>query len=327
MIEEIVPNLYRIEIPLPRNPLKYLNSYLIKGKGRFLLIDTGMNREECKREMSSGLAKLDVDLAKTDIFITHRHADHLGLVASLVTDTSTVYINEKEAAEINARISDKDMAWRKRNSVYLLNGFPEEELERAIASHPGRRFGLKRHLDFSTLKEDDAIEIGDYSFRCIETPGHSPGHLCLYEADKKILIAGDHILFDITPNINFWLEMQNSLEQYLASLEKVYALDVNLVLPGHRRIMNNHRQRIRELQEHHQARLNEIIFALEEGDKTAFQVASCVTWDIDCSSWELFPAAQKWFAFGETFAHLKYLEAKKLVRVRSRGNEVVFSLK
>ena len=327
MIEEILPNLYRIEIPLPKNPLKYLNSYLIKDKGRFLLIDTGMNREECRREMSSSLARLDVDLGKTDLFITHLHADHLGLAATLAADTSTVYFNEKEASMMNAEISDKDRAWRKRDEIYLLNGFPEEELKKAAGSHPGRRFGLKHRIDFCILREGDKIEIGDYSFRGIETPGHSPGHLCLYDADKKILVAGDHILFDITPNITCWLEMENSLEQYLASLEKVYALDVNLVLPGHRRIMNNHRQRIRELQEHHQARLNETLLALEKGEKTAFQVAPYLTWDIDCSSWELFPAAQKWFAFGETLAHLKYLEEKQLVQERSREHRIVFSLK
>ena len=326
MIEEILPSLYRIEIHLPKSPLKYLNSYLVKDKGRFLLIDTGMNREECMREMSSSLAKLEVDLRKTDFFITHLHADHLGLAAILATDTSTVYFNEKEAPMINAEIADKDSAWRERDENFLRHGFPEEELEKAAGSHPGRRFGLKRHLDFTILKEGDAIEIGDYSFRCIETPGHSPGHLSLYEPDKKILVAGDHILFDITPNITFWLEMENSLKKYLASLEKVYALDINLVLPGHRRLLKGHRQRIRELQEHHQDRLNEILLALEEGEMTAFEVAPHVTWDISFSSWEMFPATQKWFAFGETLARLKYLEAKQAVQERSRENKIVFSL-
>jgi len=49
MIEQVLPDLFRIEIPLPNSPLRSLNSYLIKGKERFLIIDTGMNREECLR--------------------------------------------------------------------------------------------------------------------------------------------------------------------------------------------------------------------------------------------------------------------------------------
>ena len=114
MAEEILPNLYRIEIPLPKNPLKALNSYLIKAQGRFLLIDTGMNREECMRVMFSELEGLHVDLKKTDIFITHLHADHSGLAATLATDTSTVYFNQKDASIVGADISKKEERWRKR---------------------------------------------------------------------------------------------------------------------------------------------------------------------------------------------------------------------
>ena len=91
MIKEILPNLYRIEVPLPRNPLQAVNSYVIKAKGQSLIIDTGMNRKECMDVMSSGLKELNVDLKEADFFITHLHADHLGLVSNLATDTSTIY--------------------------------------------------------------------------------------------------------------------------------------------------------------------------------------------------------------------------------------------
>ena len=322
MIEEILPNLYKIEVPLPQSPLKAINSYVIKAQGQSLIIDTGMNREECMSVLSSGLKELDVDLRKADFFITHLHADHLGLVSSLATNTSTIYFNQPDAAIISSVGH-----WEEMSNFARINGFPEDELQRAIKDHPGRKYSSRGHLDFYILKEGDTVSIGDYLFKCIETPGHSPGHMCLYEANKKILVAGDHILFDITPNITFWLEMKSSLKQYLASLEKVYALDVNLTLPGHRSTLNNHRKRVRELQEHHQSRLNEVRSALEEGSKNAFQVAPYVTWDIDCDSWEAFPSQQKWFAFGETVAHLKYLEEKGEIRRETRGQTVVFSSK
>ena len=327
MVEEIIPNLYRVEIPLPRNPLKALNSYVIKGEDRFLVIDTGMNREECRHEMFSNLKRLDADLKKTDFFITHLHADHLGLVASLASDTSIVYFNQTEAAMVNTESSEMQRRWQQIYAYYLANGLPKNELGRAVESHPWRLYGLQHRLDFCTLSEGDAIEIGDYLFRCIETPGHSPGHMCLYEANKKVLISGDHILFDITPNITFWLGMENSLKEYLSSLEKVYDLDVDLVLPGHRSIGNEHKGRIIELREHHQARLNEIISALEDGEKTAFEIAPYVSWDVGYSSWELFPASQKWFAVGETIAHLHYLEEEAMILRKTRGDKIVFSLK
>ena len=54
------------------------------------------------------------------------------------------------------------------------------------------------------------------------------------------LLAGDHILVDITPNIQCWSDVQNPLKHYLASLEKVAGLQVDLVLPGHRRLIADH---------------------------------------------------------------------------------------
>ena len=53
MIEEVWPNIFRMEIPLPANPLKAINSYVVKGGDRFLIIDTGMNRPECLGAMQS----------------------------------------------------------------------------------------------------------------------------------------------------------------------------------------------------------------------------------------------------------------------------------
>ena len=83
MPEEICQNIYRIEVPLPENPLKSLNSYVIKGKDRNLVVDTGFNQKICLEAMQTGLSTLGIDLSQTDFFITHFHADHFGLVAVL----------------------------------------------------------------------------------------------------------------------------------------------------------------------------------------------------------------------------------------------------
>ena len=140
-------------------------------------------------------------------------------------------------------------------------------------------------------------------------------------------MSGDHILIDITPNITYWPELENSLKHYLENLEKVYPLDVSLVLPGHRSIWNDHRKRIEELQEHHQDRLNEVLSALEGGDKTAWEVAPCITWDIEFDSWEQFPTTQKWFAIGETIAHLHYLEEDGSIRKKTTNDhKILYSL-
>ena len=313
MVEEILANLYKLEIPLPKSPLKALNSYVIKNTERNLIIDTGWNQEECMYAMQTGLRELGVDTRKTDFFITHLHADHFGLISDLITDTSKIYFNQPDADRFKS-----GFRWDDFVDFARLNGVPENELQAIRQSHPGLKFRAKGGLAFHILREGDAISIGNYVFKCVETPGHTWGHMCLYEPNKKIFIAGDHILNDITPNIQLWSDEWDPLKEYLASLEKVYKLDIELVLPGHRGIFKNCRGRIQELKHHHQKRLEEIISILEKGKKNAFQVASQMSWDIICDSWDLFPVSQKWFATGEAIAHLKYLKEKGMIRKEIR---------
>ena len=53
-MKEIIPNIYSIPVPLPNNPLKELNAYLVKGSQRSLLIDTGFNLPECREALEKG---------------------------------------------------------------------------------------------------------------------------------------------------------------------------------------------------------------------------------------------------------------------------------
>ena len=321
MIEEIMTNLYKMEIPLPESPLKSLNSYVIKAQDRNLIIDTGMNREECRNSMKSGLRELGIDIRKTDFFITHLHSDHLGLVSSLATDSSTIYFNQPDADRIQSGIFLDDLI-----NFARLNGFPEKELQTISYTHPGFKYRPKGNPDFYILKEGDTISISDYVFNCVETPGHTKGHMCLCEPSKKIFVAGDHILNDITPNILLMSDEWDPLKAYLESLDKVYGLDIELVLPGHRGTFRNWRERIQELKHHHQERLDEIISILGKGKKSAFQIASEMSWDIIYDSWDLFPVPQKWFATGEAIAHLKYLEEKGMIRKEMPEHRIIYSL-
>ena len=322
MCEEVHPNLFRIQIPLPESPLKYLNSYVIKDPARSLIIDTGLNRQECLDAMQTGLDKLGIDLAKSDIFITHLHADHFGLVSKLVTDSTNIYFSRPDKELVESWEGFGDMvAYAGRN------GFPEDELKAAIEKHPGSRYGTDWMPELKVLDDGDLIDVGSYHFKCVATPGHTMGHTCLYEPNRKILVAGDHILTDITPNIQCWSDNENRLKHYLASLDKVYDLEVDLVLPGHRRLIDNHRARIEELKEHHQQRLDEVLSILARGPMSAFQVAAHMTWDIACDSWDQFPVTQKWFATGEAISHLRYQEDAGLIKRKIVGQNIVFALR
>jgi len=318
MIDTIRPGLHRIEVPIPRSPLKAVNSYVLTSRDRNLVIDTGMRRPECEEALRGGLAELAIDLSATDFFITHLHADHLGLVGELATDTSCVYFNRPDGELIEAGIQDPGVWYEPVIDRARKGGFSDEEIEEALRRHPGLRFSPTSYPDFVFVDDGDELEIGDYRFVVVATPGHTPGHLCLYEPSLKILMSGDHVLGDITPNITMWRENDDSLGDYLESLEKVAKLDVELALPGHRTAIEDCRGRIAELEEHHRRRLAEVMAILADRSATAYEVASKMTWDIVAKSWPDFPVVQKWFAVSEAAAHLYYLERRDKVFVEER---------
>lgn len=318
MVEKIMDNLYRIEIPLPRNPLKTLNSYLIKGDKRNLLIDTGFNRQECYDTMVSALDELEVDLSETDIFITHMHADHSGLAAKLMRDGTLVYCSQIDAYIINA--SNTDEYWDRLEERFYLYGLPHHIADSSNRVHPGWIYRTAKDIDFSVVEDGDVINVGDYALKCIHTPGHTAGHMCLYDEKKQLLFSGDHILGDITPVISIGLTQDDPLGRYMESLKEIEKLPIRNILTAHRRKIGDPYVRIEEIREHHRNRIDEVINILQKGPKNAYETAMWMTWDISCKSWDEFPPQQKWFATGEAAAHLIYLwKIGKLKRYEIEG--------
>ncbi|MFB3820236.1 MAG: MBL fold metallo-hydrolase, partial [Candidatus Methylomirabilales bacterium] len=305
--EEVLPDIFRLEIPLPRNPLRAVNAYVVRGGGRWLMIDTGMNRPECLDAVRAGLAALGVDLGRTDFFITHGHSDHVGLVSELAAPGSRIFMHARDAAILANPELWSDMAVAART-----HGFPDPET--AVMKHPGRKYLFSGQPRFTHIAEGDRLPVGKYAWRCVETPGHTPGHVCLHDAERRILVSGDHILATITPNISGWVEGPDPLGDFLASLGKVAAMEADATLPAHRGVIRDHRGRVAELKAHHRARMQEALDILARGPRTAYQVAAEMTWSIGAASWDDFPVPQQWFATGEALSHLLHLE--KLGKIR-----------
>lgn len=309
MIEQVVPGVFRIRIPLPNNPLKELNSWVVRDGDRSLVIDTGFNRTACFDAMQAGLAEIGVDLAKADFMLTHLHSDHTGLVSRLAAPGARIYMGRVEARFFNGGID-----WRHVMSFAIANGFDPDELKDALTAHPGIKYKPENVPELTLVDDGDVITVGDWRLRCVVTPGHTWGHVCLYEPDRKILFSGDHVLWDITPHIESWSWADNALKDFLESLGKIRDLPVDIVLPGHRSTFTNLRGRVDALMTHHENRSVEALEVLEDGALSAYDTAARMTWSIRAANWQEFPITQKWFATGETLAHLLYLESQGKIR-------------
>ena len=312
MVEEVIKNVYRIWVVMPKNPLRELNSYFIRGDSSDLLIDTGFRCDESRQALAMALDKLGSDPLRRNILLTHLHSDHSGLANEFVGKGRTVYMSGIDIACLKDFISDNDD--RLRRQRFIMEGFPESELNESYATNPGKTMALDYIGDnFYPLAQGTKLRVGDYLLKTILVPGHSPGNTMFWLESEKVMFTGDHLLFDVTPNIMIWPGFEDSLGNYLENLHLVREYPVKLALPGHRNPGNYH-TRIDELLIHHEERTNEMLKVVQDNPMlNAYEISSFMTWKIRANDWRSFPITQKWFAVGECLAHLDYL--KKLNKI------------
>lgn len=304
MVKEIEKNIWLLEIPF-KSHLKIINSYLIKGKKRHLLIDTGHNSNLSKEALLEAFNEIGIDRKDVDIFLTHSHCDHAGLVADMIHESRDIYCSKIAWVQMNYYINTDE--WKKL--------FPEAEkmgLEKHPSDyfhiHPGFLYNIKSKVEATIVEEGHTFNIGGYSFECIFTPGHTPGMLCLYEKTNKMLFSGDHILGGITPNIQCWSISTNPLLDYLDSLKKISKLSIDKVFPSHGNIVEGVEKTIVKLKERKLKRVDEVEDILKElGEQTAYEVTTKLRWRTPIEKWDEINPIQKWFATGEVMSVLAYL--------------------
>lgn len=325
MAKQIAENLWQLEIPLEGNPLKTLNSYLILGE-RSLLIDTGFRWASCRIAMERELEEVGVERDRMDIFATHLHSDHVGLAAELIRPGCRILISEIDGPGVEDYIEDD--VWTELYAAYVQDGFSWEEIDHLWDENPAQEAAPTVWEQYEYVKDGEILSYGGYALRCILTPGHTPGHLCLYEENKRWLFCGDHVLFHISPNICRWTDVPDSLGDYLESLQRVRDLSVDLLLPAHREETGNLAARVDELTEHHLRRIEDAWQTVqEEPGLTGYEIAGRMRWKIRSRSWEDFPLQQKFFAVGEALAHLDYLEVRNRVERRLENGKYRYYVK
>ena len=317
-VEEVFDNIFRIPVKLPGSPLRELNSYLIREPGRSLLIDTGFRIPACKEALLAGLAELGERPGSADIFLTHLHADHTGLSAD-IAGGRRIFMGAPDADLMeNLPTSVGKWVWNDKRDT--LAGLPREMVESMDEINPAIAYAPPRSVRFSSVNDGDIIRAGGYTLRCILTPGHTPGHMCLWDEGSGIMFTGDHVLFGITPNITTWPSVEDSLGDFLDSLHSIRKYPVKAALPGHRKTGDFH-ARIDELLEHHNARLAEVGDIVRScPGSTAYEIAGKMRWRIRASCWDEFPVTQKIFAVGECLSHLDYMKVRGVIIRELDGN-------
>jgi glyoxylase-like metal-dependent hydrolase (beta-lactamase superfamily II) len=314
---EIIPGIHWIKMPLDleESTLQHINVYLIEGEKGWLLVDSGWNTDESFSTLHNYLIKIGAGFEDIkQIVVTHVHPDHYGMAGRLKKlSGATLGMHYIEKDFIAPRYISMDELLIQTDRLLIASGMPHHiagnlrdatlDLEQYIVPTPPD----------IVLHDGDTIATGKFTFRVIWTPGHSSGHICLYEPEQKILLSGDHILPKITPNISLNPQsIENPLGRYLKSLQEIKQLDVKLTLPGHDRPFSQLKPRIDEIIRHHDQRNLEILEAIESGARTPYQIAQKISWG-DHNDWRDLPPFHQRMAVFETLAHLEMLAVESRV--------------
>lgn len=296
----------RLTFSLPLG-IDHVHCYLLAAEGRgWTLVDTALGLPGAEERWREVLAELDGPVER--IVLTHFHPDHVGGAADVAALTGAPVFQGRLDYEQCLGAWD-DPGVRDRVSRHMLaHGMPASEVE-AVCAHHDR---LVPYVHFA--RDPDVLEPGDRidGWEVLHLPGHADGHLSLLR--NGVLVAGDALLGDITPNVGLWpASSPDPLADYLGSLDRVVELDPVIALPGHGEPIPDPAGRARTIREHHGERLELAVAALDGVPRSAYDVSLALF------PGDLSPVLRR-FALAEALAHLEYLALKgEIARVEDAG--------
>lgn len=307
----MLAGVHLIQLPLPFS-LGLINVYLVRLDEGYLLIDCGMNTEACFQALSRALDAAGVRWQDIrEILLTHIHPDHMGLAHRVLPLTGARLWLHEHDAEFLGKLTqfERYQAWTEE--VLRQAGVTPDLIAQIAHVSEDIRKSFHRLEPDRLLRGGEKIPATAGELEVIWTPGHSPGHVCLYGRERRVLFSGDQMLEDISPNIG-WHEGRDPLGEFLASLDVLARVEIELILPSHGAPFSGHRHWIRKTIEHHADRCTRILWLLDGEPKSAAELANQL--------WErpLTPFHYR-FAVFEVLAHLEYLERQGKVAQQSRA--------
>lgn len=298
-LTEVHPGVHELRLPVPFEEGQ-VNCYLLSGNGYVDMVDCGMSQDESVEMIRAAVKRLGSRLRR--LVVTHIHPDHYGAAGVLTQEfRAELYLHRLEIPLVHPRYLELETLVDEVGRWLELNGAPAADAEKLKnASRSLRDFVKAAHVDVQ-LDGAETLELGNRRLRVEWTPGHSPGHVVLFDAEDGLLFAGDHLLPDFSPNIGLHPQSTpNPLDEYTDALQRISELEPALVLPGHGRPFSDPDAKIEKMLDHHRRRKNRIMEIVGERE--------CSGWEVAVQLWGERPHVyEKRLALQEALAHLQSL--------------------
>ena len=316
-VQEVADGILWASTPVPFVGLRQVNLWFVRDGCGYTQIDCGYGWPQTRDMLSTIWDKALGGRPVTRLITTHYHPDHAGNMAWIAERWGGLltHMSLGEWFAANLAVQDKYSDNMEQRAIWHRQHGLDDTRQRSFMQDVVLySTGVQLPSSFKRLREHDLVTIGRDRWQVITGQGHSPEHVSRYCAHRKILIAGDQILPQITTNVSTWpMEPEaDTLASFLETCAKFLGvLDPDtLVLPSHRKPFRNVGYRLRELGRHHAARLN-LLLAAVDGETTAGAL-------LDVLFRGKLDGHQIGFAMGEAIAHLNYLvEIGRMRRVET----------
>ncbi len=304
--------IHRLGIPTPF-AVGRVNCYLIEDEP-LTLVDTGPNSGKALDELERQLADRGHRIEDLELVIlTHQHIDHVGLI-EIIVNRSGADVAAIDVA-VNRLRNFSDDAERDDEFAGALmrrHGIPDDVVT-ALRSVSRSFRGWGAHAEVTRpLADGERLELRDRTLEVQHRPGHSPSDTVFWDADRRILLAADHLIGHISSNpllsrpLDDSDERPRALVNYIASLRRTRELPAEIVLPGHGEPITDHTALIDERLAMHRERANKLRGLIEERPRSAYELAQ--------ELWGNVAVTQAFLTLSEVIGHVDLLLGAGAVR-------------
>jgi glyoxylase-like metal-dependent hydrolase (beta-lactamase superfamily II) len=312
--ERVIPGLWRLRLPLPLPGVPHCNAWAIAAGDGVVLVDTGMHEPGSMAELERAMAQVGLSVDQVRLLVcTHAHIDHWGQAATIRDLVGCEFWLHPNHRHGFATATDPELALARRVEIGRQSGVPETVLRGYAERARGMASGIARVIEPDrSLVNGVEVETDLGTWTAVETPGHAPSHVCLFQAERRLLISGDHLLGRISLYFDFgWTP--DPIGEFLSSLDVADELGARLALSGHGKPfidVHGHVEANRSLV---RERLDLALAAVRYEPKPAIEIAASVFGP------QVIGTELGW-RLQETLCYLHHLEVEGLVFSESEGD-------
>jgi glyoxylase-like metal-dependent hydrolase (beta-lactamase superfamily II) len=295
-----------------------VNCYLIEDDP-LTLVDTGPNSGKALDELDIALRERGHRIDSLErIVVTHQHLDHTGLLGILARRSGA----EVVVLDLLAPVIEEFGAYAERDdelaeALMLRHGIPRDVvIALRTMSRSFRAWGGSAPVD-RRLADGEELEFAGRTLQALHRPGHSPSDTVFWDAERRVLIGGDHLIGHISSNPLISRPLggksgepadgrPRALITYMRSLRETRAMPVDVVLPGHGDPVTEHVKLIDERFALHERRAAKIAGLIAERPMSAYEIAQ--------SLWGNVAVTQAFLTLSEVLGHVDLLLERGVIR-------------